>query len=337
MNKIHSLGADGIVKRAREILPEGKYGPPVIIKQVVKSRILADCWKKHHRLGTIPIEIYVMSAISATQFVLPPRRPWDPDRSYVTGVEPLPDSWKEGTTVMGHPNICSLIDFWEDRNYYYLIMPSARPPPPPGMRPAPPSDLFDLVEMYPYGLPPASIRSYLGQLADAVAFLHSKGIVHRDIKDENVVLGRTDGQCILIDFGSAGVVKRAGWDTFSGTLDYAGPEILRGERYTGKEQDTWAFGVVAYVLLVGECPFNNAAETQEGLSPTSKAATALEERCGDGKAFDGLEPDGGGALGDAAALVYACLQLEVSQRPTFEMIMGCRFLHGADGWRTLVT
>jgi hypothetical protein len=37
-------------------------------------------------------------------------------------------------------------------------------------------------------------------------------------------------------------------------LDYAGPEILRGERYHGKEQDVWAFGVVAFVLLVGECP-----------------------------------------------------------------------------------
>ena len=41
--------------------------------------------------------------------------------------------------------------------------------------------------------------------------------VHRDIKDENVVLGPYDGHCILIDFGSSGIVKKHGWDTFSGT------------------------------------------------------------------------------------------------------------------------
>ena len=41
--------------------------------------------------------------------------------------------------------------------------------------------------------------------------------MHRDIKDENVVLGSPDGKCILIDFGSSGIVRRDGWDTFSGT------------------------------------------------------------------------------------------------------------------------
>lgn len=118
-----------------------------------------------------------------------------------------------------------------------------------------------------------------------------------------------------------------------GSLDYAGPEILRGERYQGKEQDVWAFGVVAYVMLVGECPFTTAAEAQEGLeSPFSNASMALDERCGEGKEREGEEEDGGGALGDAASLVKACFQLEVSARPTFEKILQCRFLGGHGGW-----
>lgn len=116
-------------------------------------------------------------------------------------------------------------------------------------------------------------------------------------------------------------------------LDYAGPEILRGERYHGKEQDVWAFGIVAYVLLCGECPFLTAEEAQEGMvSPFANASIALDDRCGDGKELQGEEADGGGALGDAAALVRACLQLDLHKRPTFERILQCRFLNGQGGW-----
>ena len=121
--------------------------------------------------------------------------------------------------------------------------------------------------------------------------------------------------------------------SFNRSLDYAGPEILRGERYQGPEQDVWAFGVVAYVMLVGECPFTTAAEAQEGLeSPLSNASIALDERCMDGHESVGEEPDGGGALADAAALVRACLRLDVSSRPTFDKILESRFLSGRGGW-----
>jgi len=95
----------------------------------------------------------------------------------------------------------------------------------------------------------------------------------------------------------------------------------------------WAFGVVAYVLLVGECPFMTAAEAQEGLeSPFANASMSLDERCADGKEHEGEESDGGGALGDAAALVRACLRVDVSARPTFEKVMQSRFLSGNGGW-----
>lgn len=146
----------------------------MIIKQIVKSRILADCWKRHPKFGTIPIEIYVMSSISSTSYVLPARRPWDALRNRSTE-EKIEDPWIEGTVVKGHPNICQLLDFFEDNHFYYLVMPSTLPDKVPGAS-SPPSDLFDLVEGYPQGLPPDMIRGYLGQIADALAFLHSKGI-----------------------------------------------------------------------------------------------------------------------------------------------------------------
>jgi protein-serine/threonine kinase len=169
--------------------------------------------------GTIPIEIYVMLAVSSAAYSLPPVRPWDPYRGS-TPPAPPPNSafpinvWEEGKIVTGHPNICPLIDFFEDKNFYYLILPSALPPPDAEPRP---KDLFDLVEVHPQGLPPLLVRSYLGQIADAMAFLHNRGVVHRDIKDENVVLSADGKHCWLIDFGSAGVVRKSGWNSFSGT------------------------------------------------------------------------------------------------------------------------
>lgn len=153
----------------------GLSQPPVIIKQIIKSRILADCWKKHPKFGTIPIEIYVMSAISSTSYVLPRKRPWDPQRHASSPEDEDDDPWIEGKIVKGHPNICQLLDFFEDNHYYYLVMPSNGPEKTP-TDPSPPSDLFDLVESYPQGLPPDMARSYLGQIADSLCFLHSKGI-----------------------------------------------------------------------------------------------------------------------------------------------------------------
>ena len=157
--------------------------PPVVIKQIIKNRILADCWKKHSKLGTIPIEIYVMSAISNKSYVLPPRRAWDPSRPCAKNhltykIERRPaddDDWKDGMVVKGHPNICPLLDFFEDSHFYYLVLPCTTPETVPNEEP-PASDLFDLVESYPHGLPSGDIRTYLGQMADALSFLHSHGI-----------------------------------------------------------------------------------------------------------------------------------------------------------------
>lgn len=80
-------------------------------------------------------------------------------------------------------------------------------------------DLFDYVDLHPDGLPISSIRRIFAQIADALYFLHEHGIVHRDIKDENVVLDHL-GNVQVIDFGSAAYVKEGKkFDTFSGTLE----------------------------------------------------------------------------------------------------------------------
>lgn len=239
----------------------------------------------------------------------------------------------------GHPNICKLLDFFEDKEFYYsecklklsegaMLMKLVVMP-----RFGSGVDLFDRVEASPTGLAAFDVRSLIGQLADAVRFLHSNGIVHRDIKDENVILDG-QGRCQLIDFGSSAHWRPGKrWDTFSGTLHYASPEILRGDLYGGKEQDVYALGTVMYVLLVGETPFAELPdEVLAGLHEGSRALEALKERC-EAKEEDGEgEEDGGGRLRDALDLVLRCLELEVNDRPTADWVCEHRFIVGKEGW-----
>ncbi|KAK0546347.1 serine/threonine protein kinase [Tilletia horrida] len=286
-------GAYGLVKKVRLRGPDGRpIGEPYIIKFIIKSRILADCWRRHKTLGPIPIEIHVLDQLRRIPFSAPEvgdEPPWAPSRLFgqapghtakeqearVPSSRPtrdpklLADDRVRNSSLASHPALCEMMEFFEDDEFYYLVMPCF------GQG----QDLFDFVEAAPEGLPSAHVRSILGQVADALRHLHANNIVHRDIKDENVILDG-EGNVQLIDFGSAAHVRPGRlFDTFSGTLDYAAAEILRGEKYGGKEQDVWALGVVAYVLLCGETPFWNGEEAIEGLAEGTRAAEALRDRC----------------------------------------------------------
>ncbi|TKY85171.1 hypothetical protein EX895_006251 [Sporisorium graminicola] len=356
-------GAYGLVKKARRKGPDGRaQGEEVVIKYIIKSRILADCWRRHRVLGPIPVEIHVMDQLRRIAYVAPTKpRPWSPKRpttleEYRTQkrleAEQKDAPVKTGAvpaTPTSHPNICRMLDFFEDHEFYYLVMPCF------GRG----QDLFDYVESAPDGLAASQCRSIFGQVADALWFLHANNIVHRDIKDENVVLDG-EGNAQLIDFGSAAHVRPGKlFDTFSGTLDYAAAEILQGEKYAGQAQDVWALGVVGFVLLCGECPFWNGEEAVQGLEEGTRAAQTLKERCmiargghadpedlmdqdldlapldpawSPRKGKEGPEPDGGGRVDDFVDLISRCLELDPELRPSAEQICQHRFLAGSAGW-----
>ena len=89
-------------------------------------------------------------------------------------------------------------------------------------------------------------------------------------------------------------------------------------------------------FAVPQLDFGEAFTTPPGadLTPTHTPAN-YDPAVESAKAAEGLEPDGGGRLGDAMALIKACLQLDIAHRPTMDEILKCRYLSGVDGWTEL--
>lgn len=152
-----------------------------------------------------------------------------------------------------HPNIVDMEDFFEDETNYYIEM---APHGLPGM------DLFDYIELRA-NMEERECQSIFVQVAQAIHHLHTKvKVVHRDIKDENVILDG-EGHIKLIDFGSAAYIKSGPFDVFVGTIDYAAPEVLAGNPYGGKEQDVWALGILLYTIIYKENPFYSIDEIMD--------------------------------------------------------------------------
>ncbi len=117
-------------------------------------------------------------------------------------------------------------------------------------------------ELYNYlcrkgALPVETVQKIFTQLVGAVAYIHSKSCVHRDLKLENVLLDKHDN-VKLCDFGFTREYegKTNYLQTFCGTVCYSAPEMLRGEKYAGEKVDVWSLGIILFALLKGELPFD---------------------------------------------------------------------------------
>uniref|UniRef100_A0A8I3PHE1 non-specific serine/threonine protein kinase n=2 Tax=Canis lupus familiaris TaxID=9615 RepID=A0A8I3PHE1_CANLF len=153
-----------------------------------------------------------------------------------------------------HANIIKVLDVFENQGFFQLVMEKHGS----GL------DLFAFIDRHPSLDEP--LASYIfRQLVAAVGYLRSKSIIHRDIKDENIVIAE-DFTIKLIDFGSAAYLEKGRlFHTFCGTIEYCAPEVLMGNPYKGPELEMWSLGVTLYTLIFEENPFCELEETMEAV------------------------------------------------------------------------
>ena len=131
-------------------------------------------------------------------------------------------------------------------------------------------------------LPISDARRLLAGVADALAYAHSQGVVHRDVKPDNIMLDRVTGRPMVTDFG---IARAAQGDTrltvtgvAIGTPAYMSPEQALGERELDGRSDIYSLGVIGYRLLAGETPFkasNTPAMLMKHVSETPRPLAML--------------------------------------------------------------
>lgn len=118
------------------------------------------------------------------------------------------------------------------------------------------------------------IKIYTRQILKGLDYLHSFGIVHRDIKGANILVS-SEAVCKLSDFGGAKILMQKGNEQFLGTPNWIAPEILRGERYT-RYADIWSVGCTVLEMLTALPPWStikNQMKLMNKVAMTKKPPT----------------------------------------------------------------
>lgn len=164
-----------------------------------------------------------------------------------------------------HPHVCRLLEVIEAPQKLYIVI-----------------QYIEGGELYEYAvtkdkLPEAEARVFWRQIVQGVEYMHSQGIVHRDLKLENIMLDR-NRNVVIIDMGLSNFTADGKLlETFCGSSSYAAPEMFLCRRYKGPEVDIWSMGVILYCMVLGYLPFEDPQhivdadfipfEPQDNISP----------------------------------------------------------------------
>jgi serine/threonine-protein kinase len=194
---------------------------------------------------------------------------------------------------LSHPSIVTVIDRGDDGGRQFIVFEFV--------------DGRNLKELVADGrLPVRRVLEIGVEVARALAFAHAQGLVHRDVKPQNVLL-TDDGRAKVTDFGIARQLDAVGLTqtgTVLGTSHYVAPEQARGERVDEKT-DVYGFGVVLYELLTGEVPYDGDSFLAVAMKHVHEPVPSVLER----------RPDCPLRLG---SLVERAMAKDAEERPTMD-------------------
>jgi serine/threonine protein kinase len=187
---------------------------------------------------------------------------------------------------LSHPNVVRVSRYLEANNTAYLVMDFEKG-----------GSLRSLMRTRKASMTESEIRAIVRALADGLAQMHRRHLIHRDVKPDNIII-RDDGEPVLIDFGAAIDIRGAAINYFDTivTPGYAPPEQYDPQGKQGAWTDIYAFGATLYELVCGKPP----PAVRYGVRPKMPSAASL----GAGRFSTQL-----------LMLVDKCLELEIAARP----------------------
>ena len=156
-----------------------------------------------------------------------------------------------------HPYVVHLLDHFENGEYIFIVMEYIKG-----------GSLTDYMKKKNFNFTERRAAELIYQLAKGLKYLHKYGIIHRDLKPDNIMLTEaTDkGNIKIMDFGLSKILgkKEKSIDGF-GTLTFVSPEVLIRKPYN-KEVDIWSLGVILYLMLSGDLPFDDPDDNEQKIA-----------------------------------------------------------------------